>query len=166
MDLLKESANTPLGKVMIVTHQHWLCSLDFEGYEERLESLLFKRFGAYQLSAASRSSEAHSRVLAYFQGELDAFAGIPLLMQGSTFQEKVWRALGTITPGTTCSYKDIAIAIGQPKASRAVGSANSRNPIALAVPCHRVIGAGAQLGGYAGGLRKKKWLIGHERKWT
>jgi methylated-DNA-[protein]-cysteine S-methyltransferase len=166
MELLKESVETPLGKIIIVTHKHWLCSLDFEGYEERLERLLIKRFGACRLLPASRPSEAQSRAISYFQGQLDAFSGISLLMQGSAFQEKVWRALGEIPAGTTCSYKDIAIAIGQPKASRAVGSANARNPIALAVPCHRVIGAGAQLGGYAGGINKKKWLMGHERKWA
>lgn len=166
MDLLKESVDTPLGKVVIVTYKHSLCSLDFEGYEERLERLLTKRFGAFYFLTPSEPTKLTGCVLAYFKGNLDAFAGVSLLTQGTAFQEKVWRALRDIAPGATRSYKDIAMSINQPKASRAVGSANARNPIALALPCHRVIGADAQLGGYAGGQSKKKWLLNHERKWA
>jgi len=166
MELVRESVDTPLGKVLLVTSQEKLCSLEFEGFEERLNRLLTKRFGVYRFVTGMESTEMPSRVAAYFAGDLSAFSGVPLLMQGSPFQEKVWRALGAIAPGTTCSYKDIAISIHAPKASRAVGGANGLNPIALAVPCHRVIGASGTLGGYAGGLSKKRWLLSHERKWT
>ena len=83
---------------------------------------------------------------------------------GTEFQKKVWSALCAIPYGTTCSYKDIATAIGNPKASRAVGMANNRNPITIAVPCHRVVGVNGKLVGYAGGLEMKQKLIEMEFK--
>jgi len=79
------------------------------------------------------------------------------------FQREVWRELSAIAPGETRSYGDVARAIGRPGASRAVGAANSRNPLAIVVPCHRVIGADGTLTGYASGLDRKRWLLEHER---
>ncbi len=105
----------------------------------------------------------------YFAGTRTEF-DLPLGLRrrgplgGSGFQERVWRALLAIPYGTTWSYGDIARAIGRPSASRAVGSANGANPIAIIVPCHRVIGASGALTGYAGGLRAKQWLLAHERR--
>ena len=81
------------------------------------------------------------------------------------FQRKVWTALSQIPYGTTESYGQLALRIGQPTASRAVGLANGRNPIAIVVPCHRVIGSSGTLTGYAGGLERKRWLLEHERVW-
>ena len=82
---------------------------------------------------------------------------------GTSFQRAVWRALRAIKPGTTKSYGQIAASIGRPTASRAVGAANGANPIAIVVPCHRVIGANGALTGYGGGLPRKRWLLDHER---
>jgi methylated-DNA-[protein]-cysteine S-methyltransferase len=98
----------------------------------------------------------------YFAGKRRAFE-LPLAPRGSGFQERVWRALLKIKFGETRSYGEIARAIGRPSASRAVGAANGRNPIAIIVPCHRVIGANGQLTGYGGGLPIKQWLLEHER---
>ena len=83
---------------------------------------------------------------------------------GSDFRVRVWKALATIPFGETRAYGQIAKAIGQPKASRAVGLANNQNPIAIVVPCHRVIGADGSLTGYGGGLPKKRWLLDHESR--
>jgi methylated-DNA-[protein]-cysteine S-methyltransferase len=82
---------------------------------------------------------------------------------GTPFQLGVWRALQAIPYGTTASYRDVAVAIDNPNAMRAVGLANNRNPIALMIPCHRVIGADGSLTGYGGGLEMKAWLLDHER---
>ena len=98
----------------------------------------------------------------YFAGKRRTF-DLPLAPRGSGFQERVWRALLRIKFGETRSYGEIARAIGRPSASRAVGAANGRNPIAIIVPCHRVIGANGQLTGYGGGLPIKEWLLAHER---
>ena len=94
----------------------------------------------------------------YFRGERDRFE-LPLAPKGTDFQRRVWRELETIPLGTTLSYGELAGRVGDPKASRAVGAANGRNPIAIVVPCHRVIGADGSLTGYAGGLARKEALL-------
>lgn len=99
----------------------------------------------------------------YFEGDLRAF-DLPVAVGGTPFQRRVWRALCAIAYGETISYGELARRIGQPRASRAVGFANSRNPISIVVPCHRVLGADGSLTGYSGGLERKRWLLAHERK--
>jgi methylated-DNA-[protein]-cysteine S-methyltransferase len=99
---------------------------------------------------------------AYFAGDLHALESLPLVHAGTEFQEKVWRALRRIPAGRTRSYAELAQLIGHARASRAVGTANGRNPIPIVVPCHRVIAAGGRLGGYGGGLERKRWLLQHE----
>jgi methylated-DNA-[protein]-cysteine S-methyltransferase len=108
-----------------------------------------------------------SRELAqYFEGKLHAFT-VPLDVQwGTPFQRKVWQALSQIPFAATCSYADIAERIGNPKAVRAVGLANGKNPISIIVPCHRVIGKNGTLTGYGGGLANKEWLLAHETRGT
>lgn len=101
---------------------------------------------------------------AYFGGDLDALESIPVRFdRGTPFQRDVWAALRSIPRGTTISYAALADRVGRPGAFRAVGTANGRNPIALVVPCHRVVHAGGGLGGYAVGLDRKQWLLDHER---
>lgn len=99
----------------------------------------------------------------YFLGKREQF-DIPLAPTGTIFQKKVWNALCHIPYGETRTYKEIAISIGNPKACRAVGMANNRNPIPIIIPCHRVIGADGTLIGYGGGLEKKEWLLQVEKK--
>jgi methylated-DNA-[protein]-cysteine S-methyltransferase len=98
---------------------------------------------------------------AYFAGELTDFE-LPMEMRGTDFQRRVWAALSEIPYGETISYGELARRVGNPKASRAVGLANGRNPVAIVVPCHRVIGADGSLTGYGGGLQRKVWLLEHE----
>ena len=98
---------------------------------------------------------------AYFAGTLTEF-DIPVKLTGSDFQRRVWRCLQDIPYGETISYGQLARQVGNPNASRAVGLANGRNPVAVIVPCHRVIGADGRLTGYAGGLDRKTWLLHHE----
>jgi methylated-DNA-[protein]-cysteine S-methyltransferase len=99
---------------------------------------------------------------AYFEGDLFEF-DLPLGMAGTTFQRSVWQGLLEIPYGATWSYAELAQHVGRRGASRAVGAANGRNPIAIVVPCHRVIGADGTLTGYGGGLDRKQWLLEHER---
>jgi methylated-DNA-[protein]-cysteine S-methyltransferase len=98
----------------------------------------------------------------YFRGDRQTF-DLPLAPAGTTFQQQVWQQLRQIPFGQTWSYGDLAQAIGQPSAARAVGAANGRNPISIIVPCHRVIASNSKLTGYAGGVDRKQWLLNHER---
>jgi methylated-DNA-[protein]-cysteine S-methyltransferase len=98
----------------------------------------------------------------YFNGTRRSFE-LAFVPTGTPFQLAVWQALQGIDYGTTASYRDVATTVGNPKATRAVGLANNRNPIALFIPCHRVIGANGSLTGYGGGLEMKSWLLAHER---
>lgn len=97
----------------------------------------------------------------YYDGEREAF-DLPLSPSGTEFQQTVWNALSIIGFGKTCSYSDIAHQIKNPKAVRAVGSANGKNPLTIVVPCHRVIGSNGSLTGYASGTERKQWLLNHE----
>ena len=99
----------------------------------------------------------------YFAGKRKSF-DLPFELEGTDFRKKVWAALAEIPYGETRSYKDVACAIGKPKACRAVGGANNKNPISIIIPCHRVIGADGSLVGYGGGLEKKTMLLDLERK--
>jgi methylated-DNA-[protein]-cysteine S-methyltransferase len=106
-------------------------------------------------------AEARAQLAAYFAGERATFA-LPLAARGTPFQARVWAALCGIAPGETISYAELARRVGHPTAVRAVGGANARNPLAIVVPCHRVIGAGGALTGFAGGVERKRWLLAHE----
>lgn len=107
--------------------------------------------------------EAARQLDAYFGGDLVDF-DLPLSMAGTEFQRRVWDCLRMIPYGETWTYGQVAEKVGNNKASRAVGMANNRNPIAIIVPCHRVIGAGGALVGYGGGLDRKSWLLDHEQR--
>lgn len=105
--------------------------------------------------------ETRRQLDAYFAGNLKQFA-VPLRAQGTPFQQRVWKALRQIPFGQTVSYGEIAKTIKNPNACRAVGMANSRNPIPIIIPCHRVIGKNGTMTGFAGGLWRKEWLLQHE----
>ena len=120
--------------------------------------------------AAGRRNDGHPRLLeaarqlrAYFAGELREFR-LALDLRGTDFQKRVWREVAAIPYGETRSYGEIALAIGAPRAVRAVGAANGANPLPIVVPCHRVLGAGGKLTGYGGGLPLKRRLLDLERK--
>jgi methylated-DNA-[protein]-cysteine S-methyltransferase len=102
------------------------------------------------------------RLRAYFDGDLDALADLDLDLRGTAFQRAVWNALRAIPAGQTVSYRAIAEAVGRPDATRAVGNAVGSNPVPIVVPCHRVIRTSGGLGGFGGGLDRKRWLLAHE----
>jgi methylated-DNA-[protein]-cysteine S-methyltransferase len=111
--------------------------------------------------ASAILERARQQLAEYFAGARTAF-DLPLAMKGATFERRVWRALEAIPYGTTLSYGELARRLGAPRATRAVGAANGKNPIPIIVPCHRVVGVGGALTGFGGGLDRKRWLLEHE----
>jgi methylated-DNA-[protein]-cysteine S-methyltransferase len=160
-----EHIATPTGPMRIVTDsQSRLRAADWDDHEPRMQKLLQRHYGAgsVELREPSRPSTAARALLAYFEGDLNAVDDLPTETNGTAFQHSVWSALRKIPAGRTVSYGALAAQIGNSKAVRAVGLANGANPIAIVVPCHRVIGANASLTGYGGGLHRKRWLLAHE----
>jgi O-6-methylguanine DNA methyltransferase len=162
MKLWIDEMDSPLGGLLVGTADGTLCALDYAGYEERLRNLAAARFGAVVLRPAASPAAVRGALRDYFAGDLRATDGLRVRGGGTPFQEKVWALLRAIPPGTTTTYGALAARLGAANASRAVGLANARNPIAIVVPCHRVIGASGALTGYAGGLERKRWLLRHE----
>lgn len=148
--------DTPLGAAQLVCDAEGSVHL-FGWYEN--DRIQLRSSGAV---AASDPFGLVSRLSDYFAGDVTAIDTIPVRFAGTPFQISVWQALRTIPAGGTLSYGALANRLGQPSAMRAVGLANGANPIAVIVPCHRVIGADGSLTGYGGGLERKRWLLAHE----
>jgi O-6-methylguanine DNA methyltransferase len=164
MHLRLSTYKSPLSSILLVTDEAGaLRALDFVGYESRMHRLLRDHYGEYTLTNGAPPISVVKELDAYFAGDMNALDRILIATGGTPFQRAVWRALRSIKPGTTKTYGEIAAKIRRPTASRAVGAANGANPIALIVPCHRVIGANGTLTGYASGLARKQWLLEHER---
>ncbi len=166
MKLILHRLDSPLGQLLLVTdHQQLVRALDFSDYSERMQRLLQRHYGEYTLTAATGACDSAAPLRRYFSGDLDALNQVQVATNGSAFQQQVWASLRTIPHGTTTSYSALASRLGLNghAAARAVGSANGANPIAIIVPCHRVVGKNGDLRGFAGGLHRKQWLLGHER---
>jgi methylated-DNA-[protein]-cysteine S-methyltransferase len=160
-----ERLDTPTGPMLIVTDaEDRLRALDWEDYEPRMNRLLERHYGRDTIRLLERThpSPARGALEAYFDGELNALNDLATATAGTEFQRRVWDALRRIPVGRIISYGTLAGWIGQPAATRAAGCANGSNPIAIVVPCHRVIGANGSLTGYGGGLQRKHWLLVHE----
>jgi methylated-DNA-[protein]-cysteine S-methyltransferase len=156
MQLAALSIDTPIGRYALVASEAGLVSAKPAENAPQLPASLA---GSAAERMLERTRDAFARYFAGSPAELDA---LPLDPHGSEFQRRVWRALREIPLGATASYGEIARRVGSPGAARAVGDANRRNPIAIAIPCHRVIGGDGRLVGYAGGLARKRWLLAHE----
>jgi methylated-DNA-[protein]-cysteine S-methyltransferase len=168
LDLFVDRMGSPIGTILLVFDAAGrVRALDFEDHEARMHRLLRRHYGpegeAYRLTPAAAPSSVAAQLDAFFGGDLRALDDIDVACGGTPFQREVWTALRRIPIGTTTTYGELAKAIGRRDASRAVGAANGANPIAIIVPCHRVIGAGGDLTGYAGGVQRKQWLLAHER---
>ncbi len=161
-DLDFDRVPSEIGDILVASDGASLVALDYAGYERRMNALLTKRYGRFRLVERTDPLGASSRVRAYLAGDLAAFDGLPVTTGGTPFQEECWRALRAIPVGTVTTYGALAGRMGRPNASRAVGHANSLNPVAIILACHRVIGQNRDLTGYAGGLDRKRWLLAHE----
>jgi len=166
MKLTKTEIDSPVGRLTLAANDRGLCALLFANRRGEQRAGLGRRFGSVEFEHdATRAKilrQAASALAAYFRGEPGALARIPVDGGGTEFQRKVWAALRRIPAGQTRTYGEIAHEIGHPTAVRAVGMANRTNPVAIVVPCHRVIGAGGALTGYGGGIERKEWLLRHE----
>ncbi|MGO9390042.1 methylated-DNA--[protein]-cysteine S-methyltransferase [Rhodoblastus sp.] len=160
-----ESMLTPTGAMQLVTDEDGhVRALDWVECEERLSRLLRLQYGEGRTLVEPRAEASGARraLEAYFAGEISGIEALKVKTGGTPFQREVWSALREIPAGRTASYGEIATRIGRRKAVRAVGMANNGNPVAIVVPCHRVIGADGSLTGYGGGLERKLWLLRHE----
>ncbi len=147
--ILASYCESPIGLVEILGTESAICAVEF--VEQRNP----------QAEPSPYLEEARLQIEQYFQGKRKEFE-LNLDWQGTPFQQSVWSQLLKVGYGHLASYQDIANGIGNPKAVRAVGAANGKNPIAIVVPCHRVIGSGGDLTGYASGVWRKEWLLKHE----
>ena len=147
-NLFYDNLETPLGSMEISANDRAIKSIHFV---DRVNPV----------RANALTEKAKSQLDQYYQGILKQF-DLPMDPDGTEFQKNVWQALRTINYGKTCSYSDIANIIKNPKAVRAVGAANGKNPMTIVVPCHRIIGRSGALTGYASGVERKAWLLNHE----
>lgn len=158
MQLVYMYMDSPVGTLKLVAHDQALVAVMWDNEDHkrvRLAALLENTQHPMLLKAKQQLQQ-------YFAGQRQQF-DLPLDFQGTDFQQQVWQALLTIPYGETRSYKDIALQVGNEKAVRAVGAANGKNPISIIAPCHRVIGSGGALVGFAGGLDKKQILLNLEQ---
>jgi methylated-DNA-[protein]-cysteine S-methyltransferase len=159
MAYVHKIVKTPVGALTLVASDKGLAAILWENDRQgRVRLDIGPEGGAHKILA-----EAERQLLEYFAGKRSGF-DLPLDFNGTPFQKKVWAALCDIPFGETRSYADIAREVGSPKAVRAVGSANGKNPLSIVAPCHRVIGKNGKLTGFAGGLEVKEFLLGLERR--
>ena len=160
MSYYQHTMPSPVGTLTLVATDDALVAIRWEGEDDarapRADARARRRITRSCATAEAQLSE-------YFAGERRVF-DLTLAPRGTPFQLAGWQALLAIPFGETRSYREIARAIGQPSATRAVGAANGRNPLPIVAPCHRVIGADGSLTGFGGGLANKRWLLDHERR--
>ena len=154
---------TPIGRLVLAARSGRTCLLHFDSSERAAKSSLERWYPDEPVERTSDPGGAAKVLRRYFDGDLNALDDIEVEMNGTDFQRRVWKALRGVKAGRTTSYAAIAKTIGAPAAVRAVGAANGANPVAIIVPCHRIIGANGSLTGYGGGLRRKEWLLRHEQ---
>ncbi len=157
------SIESPVGPIHILANEEGLAALYFDAQVDDME----ERFPSSERTSGRRNPwlmRAEGFAACYFAGDLDYISEIPLALAGTGMQREVWQALATIPPGETRTYGQIAEQIKRPDATRAVGAAVGRNPVSLLIPCHRVVGSGGKLTGYAGGLDVKRFLLEHEEQ--
>jgi methylated-DNA-[protein]-cysteine S-methyltransferase len=153
--------DSPIGPLTTAERAGRVCLLHFGADGEEIDRV-FERWYAGE-ARVRQTLPAVAEILGrYFGGDLSVLDTVPVELNGTPFQKKVWLALRRIPSGATISYAELARRIGSAAAVRAVGSANGANPVAVIVPCHRVIGSDGSLTGYGGGLDRKQWLLAHE----
>lgn len=158
--------DTRLGPMLAVADEDALYLLEFvdrRGLEREIERLRQKTQAAILPGTCAPIASLEHELREYFEGKLTTFQ-TPIRCLGTPFEQRVWDQLMKIPPGQTRSYRDIAEALGEPSAPRAVARANGANQLAIIVPCHRVIYANGELGGYGGGAARKRWLLEHEKE--
>jgi methylated-DNA-[protein]-cysteine S-methyltransferase len=162
MKILSDTIPTPMGPMTMLACDSVMLFLEFSDADDRVEREMKARFGNAELVPTKNPFGFSERITNYFAGDLATIDTIPVDGGGTHFQRRVWAELRNIPCGVTISYGELATRLGDKNAMRAVGLANGRNPIAVVVPCHRVIGANGSMTGYGGGIARKEWLLRHE----
>jgi methylated-DNA-[protein]-cysteine S-methyltransferase len=162
MSLTLTTFPSPIGPLAVAARNGRVCLLHFDARPSAVRAVLGKWYPDEPIEQAADAGRVSAALSDYFGGRLGALDEIEVEMHGTPFQLRVWGALREIPAGGTASYSAIARRIGAGDAVRAVGAANGANPIAVVVPCHRVIGASGHLTGYGGGIDRKRWLLHHE----
>ena len=157
---------TELGIMVAGAVDEGICLLEFS--DRRMLNTEYKDLARYFKTTIEEGDNSHFRILKeqlkeYFEGSRKEFS-VPLISPGTNFQQAVWKELMKIPYGTTRSYQEQSVALGKPDSIRAVANANGMNRISIIIPCHRVIGSDGHLTGYGGGLKRKKWLLDHEKR--
>ncbi|MCX6254464.1 MAG: methylated-DNA--[protein]-cysteine S-methyltransferase [Bacteroidia bacterium] len=157
---------TDIGIMIAGAVEEGICLLEFS--DRRMLNTEYKDLAKHFQTTIQEGESRHFKTLRkqlkeYFEGSRKEFS-IPLVTPGTSFQQAVWKELINISYGTTRSYQEQSVALGKPDSIRAVANANGMNRISIIIPCHRVIGSHGHLTGYGGGLKRKKWLIDHEKK--
>lgn len=153
---------TPIGDLHLVQRGEILVGLALPDRWPHLRPRLEQRLGPLPDVVNDADGPVASALRSYFDGRHEALEAIEVAPQGSEFQKRAWAALREIPVGSTVSYREIALRLGQPTAARAVATANATNPIAIVIPCHRVIHADGSISGFGGGVEMKRWLLQHE----
>jgi methylated-DNA-[protein]-cysteine S-methyltransferase len=156
------SLDSPMGAITVAVRDGRLCALNFVDHWPRQVAWLERRLGPLTFRRSADPAGVVSCLSAYLAGDLAALDSVVVEAHGTPFQRRVWTRLREVRAGTTVSYGELARAIGEPTAVRAVGAANGANPVSIVVPCHRVIGCDGRMVGYGGGLERKLWLLRHE----
>ncbi|MBT2303954.1 methylated-DNA--[protein]-cysteine S-methyltransferase [Variovorax paradoxus] len=166
MKMILSDLTSPLGAMLLATDERGcVCALEFAERRSRLHRSLREQYGTYELTAGPAPTPVIEALQQYFAGHLDALDNIEVATAGTEQQESAWAALRRIPAGQTTTYGAVGKAMGihDWRAAVDAGSAVGANPIAIIVPCHRVLGKGGDLKGYAWGLRRKRWLLEHEK---
>jgi methylated-DNA-[protein]-cysteine S-methyltransferase len=166
MKLFLSHLSSPLGELLVVTDEAQnIRALDFADHKSHLQRALREFYGPSELTVVPAPTGIAAAIAGYFAAELDALDALPTSTTGSELQRGVWDALRNIPVGTTLTYGRLAKQLGfqDPRAAIDIGAAAAANPIAIVVPCHRLVGSNGDLKGYAWGLHRKRWLLEHER---
>lgn len=167
--LFLSQLDSPLGAMLLVTDaQQMVRALDFVDYKARMECGLRELCGEVDLIGIPAPGEIAYALRRYFEGDLQLLNAVPIQIAGTNLQRRIWVALRRVPAGTTTTHGKLAKELGfeDPRAPICVGAANGANPIAIIVPCHRVIASNGDLRGYAWGLHRKRWLLEHEKAMT
>jgi methylated-DNA-[protein]-cysteine S-methyltransferase len=153
---------SPIGALTVAARRSKVCLVHFGADGPPVRAALASWYPGASVEHGHDPGGAVRVLSRYFSGDLRSLEEIEVELHGTPFQTRVWTALRTVPAGSTTSYADLAGRVGAPSAVRAVGAANGANPVAIILPCHRIIGSNGSLTGYGGGLDRKRWLLDHE----
>jgi len=156
------TVDSPIGELTVAARGSKVCLVHFGSDSDRVRAALSGWYPDHVIEPAGDPGGVVAVLERYFAGDLASLDEVEVELHGTDFQQRVWQTLRSVSAGTTSSYADLARKVGASAAVRAVGAANGANPVAVVLPCHRIIGSNGTLTGYGGGLDRKRWLLNHE----